>query len=135
MDKLYVVQGEYEGGVCGAFTDKAAAERFKAACDESHYEDSIVVAITPDLPWQVTPVIGIEVTMMEGREPVTRSRAIVGARDPFATLQEFGTHRGMIYAGITCPTEAEAQAKVAELIAAKRAEIDKEKVDAPTPRP
>ena len=125
--KVYVVQGEYEGGVWGLFTKEESADAFKAACDDVSSDDSTVKGIDVDVPWQCDPVVGYDVHQMEGGPVREAFREIMGRRADWATPQEFGDARGKIYAHACRPTEAEARAVVAELIAAKRAEADARK--------
>lgn len=122
--KVYVVQEEMEGGVFGAFITEDKANTFKAACDEARCDDSRVDALEVDIPWQCKPVVGYEVHQVEDGDARSASRALVGQNDDFAVLQEYGRYRGKIFARACRPTEAEARAAVAELITAKRAEIE-----------
>lgn len=124
MTKLYVVQEQYEGGIFGAFTKQGDADAFKAACDAVSSDDNCVTDVVVDLPWQCAPVVGFEVHHMEGGDEREAAREIVGSHGDFVALQEHGYHHGKLFARACRPTEAEARAAIAELITAKRAEIE-----------
>ena len=119
----FVVQAAFDCGVAGVFTAKSTADEYLAAIERCGADEYEVQEHTVDDPVKCSPIVGVEVAMLEGREARDMGRVIIGEREDHATLQEFGVNKGLIWARVFRSTEAEGRGAAAELITAERAKV------------
>ena len=129
--RVYVVYGwapdddTHEYGIKGAFSKRADAEEYAAKLNmPMSWAVFEVVDILVDAPPESLAVVGHEARLLEGGEIRVVWGVILLGHRSMVTLQTLGNDAGKLYAVAADPSEAEACAKVLQLIADKRAELD-----------